>query len=370
MLRTVLLALVVALLVPAGADAAPRRVPQGWLGVVVDGPLIEPGFAAQAPAEWDRMAGSGVESVRTAFYWHLVQPSGPAEQDFTRTDAVVLAAAQRGLEVLPVLQGTPGWAALNPGDPASPPKNPDDFARFLTALVTRYGPKGSLWVEHPEVPRQAIRSWQIWNEPNLTRYWNRAPWAPSYVALLKRADRALKAADPGAKTVLAGLPNESWEAIAALYDAGARGSFDIATLHPYTGIPKNVVRIVKIVRREMKRRGDGKLPIWITELSWPAAKGKTKQNGGFETTEAGQKRRLRDGLPLIVDERGRLRIGRVYWYTWLSVEGITDSSFDYSGLRRLRNGQLLDAPSLSMFERLARALQGCKKQSGDARRCH
>ena len=29
------------------------------------------------------------------------------------------------------------------------------------------------------------------------------------------------------------------------------GAFDVVTLHPYTGKPKNVVRIVKIVRREM-----------------------------------------------------------------------------------------------------------------------
>ena len=73
----------------------------------------------------------------------------------------------------------------------------------------------------------------------------------------------------------------------AIYDAGARGSFDVVTLHPYTGKPKNVVRIVKIVRREMERRGDGKMPIWVTELSWPAAQGKTVQHHDFETTENG-----------------------------------------------------------------------------------
>ena len=187
--------------------------------------------------------------------------------------------------MLPVVQGTPVWAAKNPGDPASPPRDNADFARFLTALVTRYGPNGSLWVSHPEVTPQPVRSWQIWNEPNLTRYWNVAPWAPSYVALLKRADKALKAADPGSQTVLAGLPNESWKALEAIYDAGARGSFDVVTLHPYTGQPKNVIRIVKIVRRVMERRGDGKLPIWVTELSWPAAQGKTVQHHDFETTE-------------------------------------------------------------------------------------
>jgi hypothetical protein len=368
MLRSVLLVLVLALTLPAGADAARRQVPQGWLGVVVDGPLIEPDFA-QAASEWDRLAGSGAESVRAAVYWRRVQPNGPAELDFSASDALVLAAAARGLGVLPVLQGTPAWAALEPGDPASPPRDPDDFARLVTALVTRYGPNGSLWIEHPEIARQPMRSWQIWNEPNLTRYWNVAPWAPRYVALLKRAHTALKAADPGSQTVLAGLPNESWKAIKAIYDAGARGSFDVVALHPYTGIPENVIRIVKIVRREMARRGDRRMPVWITELSWPAAQGKTPQHGGFETTEKGQSNRLKEGLPLLVAERGRLRIGRVNWYTWLSAEGFTDSAFDYSGLRRLRGGQLHSAPSLAIFTRLARRLQGCAKQPGDALRC-
>ena len=363
-----LLALVFGLVAPTTADAARRQVPQGWLGVVVDGPLTQPGFQ-QADAEWDRMASSGAESVRSAFYWHEIQPNGAADQEFANPDAIVLAAARRGLGVLPIVHHTPTWARLHPGDPSSPPKNPDDFARFLTLLVTRYGPNGSLWAEHPEVTRQPIRSWQIWNEPNLTRYWNIAPWAPSYVALLKRAHRALKAVDPGSKTVMAGLPNESWKAVKALYDAGARGSFDVVALHPYTGIPKNVIRIVKIVRREMARRQDSKVPVWITELSWPAAKGKTEQHGGFETTEKGQKDRLKKGLPLIAGDRRKLRIGRVYWYTWLSVEGITDSAFDYSGLRRMRDGQLHDAPSLSTFKRLARRLQGCAKQPGHALRC-
>jgi hypothetical protein len=368
MLRLVLIALVCALTLPATSEAARREVPRGWLGVVVDGPMTDPAFAGQA-SEWDLLAGSGAESVRAAVYWDQVQPTGPGDLNFTATDPIFLAAAQRGVNVLPVVQGTPLWAAKNPYDPGSPPRDNEDFARFLTALVTRYGPNGSLWVSHPQVTPQPVRSWQIWNEPNLTRYWNVAPWAPSYVALLKRAHKALKAADPGSQTVLAGLPNESWKALDAIYDAGARRSFDVVTLHPYTGQPKNVVRIVKIVRRLMERRKDGKLPIWVTELSWPAARGKTVQHHDFETTDQGQSSRLNRGLPMLAAARKKLRIGRVYWYTWLSREGVTDSAFDFSGLRRLRGGQVLSAPSLGTFTRLARRLQGCSKQSGDARRC-
>jgi hypothetical protein len=352
----------------APAAAAKREVPRGWLGVVVDGPLIESSFTGGG-AEWDRMSGSGVEAVRTAVYWSAIQPNGATDADFTASDAVVLDAARRHLGVLPVLQSTPGWAALHPGDLASPPRDPADFARVVGLLVGRYGPNGSVWREHPEVPRTPIREWQIWNEPNLTRYWNVAPWAPSYVALLKAANKALKAADPKARTVLAGLPNESWEAIDQIYDEGGKGAFDVVTLHPYTGKPANVIKIVKIVRRHMDERHDGKLPIWVTELSWPAGEGKTKQEGDFSTTDAGQAKRLKEGLNLLADQRKQYGIERVYWYTWLSVEGFTTSAFDYSGLRRVRNGALRDAPALGTFKAMAKRLEGCAKRSGDAMSC-
>jgi polysaccharide biosynthesis protein PslG len=360
------LAVLLCLLLPAAATAAPRKVPQGWLGVVADGPMTAPGFPQP---EWDRLAGSGAESVRTAFYWRDIQPNGPADADFSRTDPVVLAAAQRGLSVLPVLQGTPAWAAQHAGDDASPPRDPADFARLLRTLVTRYGPQGSLWGEHPELPRRPIADWQIWNEPNLTRYWNVAPWAPSYVSLLKAANAALKAADPKSRTILAGLPNESWLALREIYKQGGRGAFDVVALHPYTGRPANVVKLVRFARKEMRPRGDSRIPVWVTELSWPAALGKTHTTAGFETNEKGQAARLAAGLALLARERRALKIGRVYWYTWLSAEGSSSSSFDYAGLRRLRGGRIVTAPSLAVFKRVARRLEGCSKRPGDAIHC-
>jgi hypothetical protein len=360
------LAVLLCLLLPTTASAAPRKVPRGWLGVVADGPMTAPGFPQR---EWDLLAGSGAESVRTAFYWRDIQPNGPADADFSRTDPVVLAAAQRGLGVLPVVQGTPGWAAQNPSDDASPPRDPADFARLLTTLVTRYGPRGSFWGEYPQLPRRPVREWQIWNEPNLTRYWNIAPWAPSYVSLLKAADAALKAADPGSRTILAGLPNESWLALREIYKQGGRGAFDVVALHPYTGRPGNVVKLVRFARKEMRPRGDSRIPVWVTELSWPAAVGKTHTTAGFETNDKGQAARLASGLALLARERHALRIGRVYWYTWLSAEGASTSSFDYSGLRRLRKGRIVTAPSLAVYKRVARRLEGCAKRRGDARHC-
>ena len=228
-----------------------------------------------------------------------------------------------------------------------------------------------MWREHPEVAKQPIRQWQIWNEPNLTRYWNVAPWAPSYVKLLKAADKALKAADPRLADGARRPAERELGGDATRSTTRARAaSFDVVTLHPYTGKPKNVVRIVKIVRRVMADRKDGKLPIWVTELSWPAARGQDQAGGRLRDHRRRAGAAARGGPEAARRRSARaLRIERVYWYTWLSVEGITTSAFDYSGLRRVRNGALHDAPALATFKRVAKRLQGCAKRPGNALRC-
>jgi hypothetical protein len=337
------------------APAHARDIPREWVGVQADGPLTEPGGAFDS--EYDGMAAAGVESVRVAFDWSQAQPA-PGTTDLSAPDAVVAAAARRHLRVLPVVHRTPGWAAARPEDgPASAPAGSAAYTRFLTTLVARYGPRGTLWAEHPELPRMAIRDWQVWNEPNLTRYWTSQPFAKPYVRLLRASRKALRAADPGSRTILAGLPNESWTALHAIYHAGGRGSFDVVALHPYTGRPHNVIRLIQFARREMRRYNDSRKPIWLTELSWPASKGKTKGAPGFVTDERGQASRLKLALSLLAHDRKRYRIGKVVWYTWLSREG-SQNAFDWSGLRRLRGGQLVSASSLSVFSHAVRRLEG------------
>ncbi len=352
-LRIVVLAALAALLVAAPASA--RSVPRGWLGAQADGPLTELGNPFGS--EFDLMRSSGVEAVRTAFDWRAAQPDQSGPIDFAPMDAVVAAAAQRGLPVLPVVHRTPSWAAAHPSKgAASTPRGTAAYTAFLRALVGRYGPNGSLWAEQPSLPRTPIRDWQIWNEPNLTRYWSAQPFAKSYVKLLKASRRALRAADPGSRTILAGLPNESWIALRQVYKVGGRGAFDAVALHPYTGQPKNVIKLIRFARKEMKRYHDARRPVWLTELSWPASKGQTGGAPGFVTTERGQASRLKAALKLLARERKPLRIGKVIWYTWLSREG-SQNAFDWSGRRRLRGDQLLSARSLAVYRSAAKRLE-------------
>jgi len=348
-------ALVAVLVLLAAAPAAAAKVPRDWLGMAADGPMTDPGRDVER--EWDRLGRTGVRSVRLAFYWQHGQPAGPGAVDFSEYDRLVLTAARRGLRVLPVVLGSPGWAAADPrAGGASPPRDPADYARFLRELVGRYGPRGSLWAEQRDVPRRPIRDWQIWNEPDYPGFWSQQPFARAYVDLLREARRALRAADPGARAILGGLTGESWDDLRRVYAAGGRRHFDAVALHPYTAKPRNVVRIVRIARRVMRRYRDRRKPVWVTEVSFPAARGRIETGPGIDTTDRMQARKLGIAMRRLAAARRRLRIEHVYWYTWLSVESRNGSVFGYSGLRRLRGGDVVSAPALRVFRTVARQL--------------
>jgi hypothetical protein len=364
--RIVPIALLVAMLTAAPAQAAKRQVPRGWLGVVADGPLME---GPPDATEWDLLAGSGAESVRVALRWPVLQPQKGVPPDLAGTDALVLAAAQRGVRFLPVVQGTPAWAAPQPKKgTASPPRSVGSFTALLRVLVARYGSRGTLWDEHPEVRALPIRDWQIWNEPNFRDFWSQQPFAKSFVPLMRASYRAVHRADKHARVILAGLANRSWSALDRFYKAGGRGTFDAVALHPYTAKARNVVRLVQLARDVMRRHHDARTPVWITELSFPAAKGKVDNPYGFETTPAGQVRRLKIALRSLAAHRRTLRIERVFWYAWLTYETRT-SSFSWSGLRRSRNGRIVSSSALPAFSAAARKLEGCAKPLGAAGRC-
>src|SRR4051812_46864510 len=107
-LLAVLAALLAVLVVAPAASA--RAVPQGFFGVMYDGGIEKSADDAQDTA-WDRMASSGVETVRTVFDWSEAQPRGRGtEFDFERTDGLVRRAALHNLDVLPVVMYSPKWA--------------------------------------------------------------------------------------------------------------------------------------------------------------------------------------------------------------------------------------------------------------------
>jgi hypothetical protein len=349
LLRRLALAVVAALSLGA-APAHAAGVPTSFFGVMADGPLLS--ARVDLGSEVAAMQAAHVGSMRVAFYWSSIQPyrhmsDVPARSrrnyveidgvptNLGQTDHVVLSAARRGISVLPVVVRTPKWAARNGKLVGSPPRYPEAYGRFLTALIGRYGPQGTLWSGHPDVAPVPIRSWQVWNEPDIFKYWADTSFAPGYVALLRAARDAIKAADPDAQVVAAGLTNRSWEDLDQLYAAGADDLFDVAAIHPFSRRVANVLKLAELARGVMDKHGDAEKPLLLSEVSWSSGRGHSRHNYGWETTEKGQADRVRQVLTALANARERLHLAGLYWYTWLSRRPGGRDSFDYAGLRRL-----------------------------------
>jgi hypothetical protein len=185
------------------------------------------------------------------------------------------------------------------------------------------------------------------------------PGLAQYATLLRITRAAVKRADPRASVVLAGLTASSWTSLAKLYRLGAVASADIVALNPFSAEPRSVVRIVRRARTVMNRNGDALKPLLVTEMSWPSAKDRVVAPFGYEETEAGQARRLEEALLALARERVRLRIRRVFWYTWMSLDRDPGYSFDWAGVRRLESTRVATKPAYHSLRRVARALEGC-----------
>jgi hypothetical protein len=349
---------------------AKREVPRGFYGVMWDRDATD-APAVDQEAQWALMARSGVESVRVVFSWAQAQPE-PGVTDFTATDAVVALAVSHGIKLVPVVRTTPVWAMADPPVLGAPPAHPSDYAAFMTALIGRYGPSGSYWVEHPELPKAPLRVWQIWNEPHLKVWWNTSKrganaWAREYAELLKSSKAAIDAADPGATVVLAALADYAWQHLARLNRFKIGRYYDVAAINLFTARPGYVIRGMRYFRHFMARGGAARKPLWLTEATWPAGKGRVARpvaawQRSWYTTDQGMAKRVRKIYDVTARYRRKLRIGRVVWYTWASAYA-ADDLFDYSGLVRFSGGEYEQRPALAAYAASARRHEGCAKSS-------
>ena len=357
LLRILLVALLAALVAP-GPAAAKRK---DFVGLSSEdtragsGSYRAKAFAAQRAA--------GVQLIRQNFDWASVERS-PGRYTFVEYDPYVAAAARSKLRLLPVLYHPPSFRSSAPRSGAQrgeyPPRNYDSMGVFAATLVRRYGPKGSFWRAHPELPYRPIRAWQVWNEPSLRFYWRPRPNAVEYVRLLRVVGRWIKAADRRAEIVTAGIPYTQMRSAVPLgrflkrmYRAGAKGSFKTLAINAYSKNKRELRRTLRRVRRIMRRNGDRRRRIWITELGWATAGPKHRLVVG-----SAQGRRIRSTFRWIKRNRKRYRIRGIVYYQWRDQRPYPPAFKDMWGLHTgLVNVKGRPKPGLRSFRRMARRLR-------------
>ena len=142
-------------------------------------------------------------------------------------------------------------------------------------------------------------------------------------------------------------------------------------MHPYTKQPSGVITILTKVRQTMTAAGDGRKPMIADEISWPSSRGQTPHNTGFDfaTTAAGQARNIAAILPMLGQDRLRLRLQAFYYYTWIGSEQRNALAFDFAGLLKLTSGKVSEKPAFRAFRQAALALERCRQKGTVATRC-
>jgi LysM repeat protein len=231
-------------------------------------------------------ASLGVTWVKQEILWRDFE-AVKGEIDFATLDSIVSALRTHNLNILFTISAAPAWARTST-DENGPPDNFADYGVFVGALASRYAGQ--------------VQAYEIWNEPNLRREWNSTIYnisAASYIELLRVGYTSIKAADPNAVVISAGLAptgfNDGVNAINdrlflnALYVSGLGEISDAVGAHPlgWANPPDSVCCEAPVgvethyqdssfyfkdtllaYRDVMVANNDGSTAIWVTKFGW------------------------------------------------------------------------------------------------------
>lgn len=297
MKRTSLTGLVVGLLLLLAAAALLRQRVADPLAsaAVVDPPFTSLTYGIQAALWWeDGLTGWRLDMVRLMVFSHVKQSFAWADMEtnkgeyrFGRADELLDEIERRNLQLVVRLGHSPAWVrAANtapgaevPADVPPAPQHMDAWGAWCGAVAARYAGR--------------VAAYQIWNEPNLTREWGgNIPSAGEYVELLRVCSEAIRAADPQAILISAGLaptgnccelahPDDQY--LQELYYSGFQQYIDVVGLHAPGYSPPEVspdeteaggrhrfftFRRVEDMRRIMVANGDAARQVAILETGW------------------------------------------------------------------------------------------------------
>ena len=255
------------------------------------------------------MRSAGMTWARCDFDWFTMKPRPADDWKFDAFDQVIASAERNGIQLLPILCGVPGWAK-------PPLEHRDEFGDYVRAFAKRYAKR------FPVI--------EIWNEPNLNMFWPGAS-PDTYFLMLKTAADAIRSEAPGVKVAISGFSDVPLKFIERLYQLGAKDCFDIMNVHPYTNPlpPEGILdRRLEQLRALMVKHGDGKKPVWITELGWPTQPVLRPNERHFPpVTEAEQAELLARAMGICFAEG----VQNFFWYEFHAPERKEDDPESYFG---------------------------------------
>ena len=201
----------------------------------------------------DLARDAGFKFVRMDMLWANVERGG--RYRFFAYDALLRALDARGMGVLWILDYG------HPDHGGSTPRTPQDiaaFAHFAEAVATHF--KG-----------RNVR-YEIWNEPDISRFWTPVPNSSEYAALLREAVAAILRVDPAAKVSSGGVSRFDEEFLGRTLDPSLASGLTAIGIHPYPKAgPETIAPQIESLRHWAARALGERIEIWDTEWGYSSA---------------------------------------------------------------------------------------------------
>ena len=189
--------------------------------LIKNGIVIHPTQISKDSGLLPLAAKLGFSRVRIDFSWASIE-SAKGEYDFSLFDSIMEAAENNNLEVLPILDYNNTLYSddgLIKGG-IDTEEERAAFVNYAKEVANRY----------PQ-----IKSFEIWNEPNSSGFWQTESNVGDYSALVNGVSDALYSINPGYR-IYAGAIDVSKSPVSfvtGMMEAGLYGKFDALSYHPY-----------------------------------------------------------------------------------------------------------------------------------------
>lgn len=217
---------------------------------------IKDPFGACHADSYSLMADLGVKDNRKDITWTEVEPTDDA-WTWTWWNPRIAGLKAYNMTALPILDYSNWKVQTSTQEEEKCIKTAHDTQEWLeyaNECVERYYENDS----------QYTSRWELWNEPNLDKFWSGTD--AEYFALQKATAANLSARWPALQLVSAGISGHSPAYLDAMFASGAMENVDVLAFHPYSGTNyENLdVKIAEVQAVADKRGFTG--PLWITEV--------------------------------------------------------------------------------------------------------
>lgn len=230
-------------------DPFPNTLTEG-LGV-----CIHPGLSKQ---EIQSIADAGIKIVRMDLFWSKVETQ-KGKYDFKNSgyDELNSSLKEKGIKPYFILDYSNKLY-----DSINTEEGRKAFSRFAKAAAKRYGGQSTIW--------------EIWNEPNLEKFWSPQPNYKEYALLLKETAPIIKKYDKSGIVVapaLAGINGDSLWWLKKVLDERTINEIDAVSVHPYRlGNPETAINDYQKLKELISQYTDKNIPIVSGEWGYTTGK--------------------------------------------------------------------------------------------------